>query len=58
MMTKYDVLVPSVSAEHPMYAAIWYDYFEKLKRILESDDLDGARELGLRYDLRMRHYKK
>ncbi len=58
MMTKYDVLVPSVSAEHPMYTAIWYDYFEELKRFLESDDLDGARELGLRYNLRMRHYKK
>ena len=58
MMTKYDVLVPSVSAEHPMYAAIWYDYLEELKRFLESDDLDGARELGLRYNLRMRHYKK
>ena len=56
MMTKYNVLVPSVSAEHPMYAAIWYDYFEELQELLKSDNLDEARELGLRYNSRMRHF--
>lgn len=57
MMTKYNVLVPSISAEHPMYVAIWYDYFEELQELLKSDSLDAARELGLRYNPRVRHYK-
>lgn len=58
MTAKYNVLVPTVSAEHPMHAAIWYDYFEELKELLESNNLDGVRELGLPYNPRMRNYKQ